>query len=338
MPRNGSGIYSLPPGSTISNGDTSDASDINTPLDDIASDLNDVRPVVAGGTGSSSASGARTTLGLEIGVDVQAFSDSIVSGPSSVTNERVALFDGTTGKLLKQAAQLISDLVTLTGTQTMTNKTLTTPVITSGTLTTPLVNVGSDAAGDLYQRNAGGTGFDRIPVGAAGTALVSDGTKWASGDLPSWTETTPVATTSGTAFDTVIPSGVTEIEVILMTVGTTGNDGLLLQMGSSGTPETTGYVSASSSTAATFTSASSATNGFVIVKANSGYEVTGLMNFRLFGGTTWVSNHSAGNSVAAAIGIVGGGSKTLSVEIDVLRLTSTGANSFDSGQFKVRYR
>ena len=49
------------------------------------------------------------------------------------------------------------------------------------TLTTPLVNVGSDAPGDLYQRNAAGTGFERIAVGASGTALVSDGTKWASG-------------------------------------------------------------------------------------------------------------------------------------------------------------
>lgn len=226
---------------------------------------------------------------------------------------------------------VVGDIVGTTDAQTLSNK----------TLTSPLINVGSDAPGDLYQRNAAGTGFERIPVGASGTALVSDGTKWAAGAAAAastWTELAPVATTSGTVFDKVIPSGVTEIEVTFLSVGTTGNDGILIQMGSSGTPETTGYVSSSSSTAATFASASSATNGFVIVKANAGYEVTGLMNFRLFDGTTWVSNHSAGNSVAAAIGIVGGGSKTLSVEIDVLRLTSTGANSFDGGQFKVRYR
>lgn len=64
MARNGSGVYSLPPGSTIANGDTSDATDVNTPLADIAADLNVARPVVAGGTGSTSASGARTNLGL----------------------------------------------------------------------------------------------------------------------------------------------------------------------------------------------------------------------------------------------------------------------------------
>ena len=42
---------------------------------------------------------------------------------------------------------------------------------------------------------------------------------------PSWTETTPVATTSGTAFDTVIPPGMTDIEVWLD--GTTQNLGFV---------------------------------------------------------------------------------------------------------------
>ena len=40
MSRNGSGVYSLPPGSTVTNGDTSDATDVNTPLVDLASDAN----------------------------------------------------------------------------------------------------------------------------------------------------------------------------------------------------------------------------------------------------------------------------------------------------------
>lgn len=64
MPRNGAGSYSLPAGSTITNGDVSDASDLNTPLADIAADLNAARPIVAGGTGATSASAARTNLGI----------------------------------------------------------------------------------------------------------------------------------------------------------------------------------------------------------------------------------------------------------------------------------
>lgn len=64
MARDGSGTYSLPAGSTVTNGDVSDSSDINTPLQDIETDLNTARPIVAGGTGATTAADARTNLGV----------------------------------------------------------------------------------------------------------------------------------------------------------------------------------------------------------------------------------------------------------------------------------
>ena len=59
-----SGIYSLPAGSIVSTGDTILPTQHNTPLNDIASDLNLPRPVVAGGTGADNAADALVNLGL----------------------------------------------------------------------------------------------------------------------------------------------------------------------------------------------------------------------------------------------------------------------------------
>lgn len=66
MARNGSGVYSLPAGLPV-NGETSNATDdIRTPFSDIEADLNLARPVVAGGTGATTAAGglANLTAGL----------------------------------------------------------------------------------------------------------------------------------------------------------------------------------------------------------------------------------------------------------------------------------
>lgn len=63
MPRNGSGVYSLPGTYEATPGETILAVQHNDPLEDLQQDANTARPIVAGGTGASSAADARTALG-----------------------------------------------------------------------------------------------------------------------------------------------------------------------------------------------------------------------------------------------------------------------------------
>ena len=64
MPRNGSGVYSKVPGTAAVSGQTASSADYNSQIDDMVTDANNARPIVAGGTGATTAAGALTNLGL----------------------------------------------------------------------------------------------------------------------------------------------------------------------------------------------------------------------------------------------------------------------------------
>ena len=97
MARNGSGVYTLPAGSTVTDGDDILASQHNTPLIDLQSDANTARPIVAGGTGATTASAARTALGL----------DTMATQAASA----VAVTGGTLDGVAIDAASVASELV-----------------------------------------------------------------------------------------------------------------------------------------------------------------------------------------------------------------------------------
>ena len=63
MPRNGSGIFAIT--GLPTDGESIDAIDVVSPLQDLEQDANTVRPLVAGGTGGNSPASARA--GLELG-------------------------------------------------------------------------------------------------------------------------------------------------------------------------------------------------------------------------------------------------------------------------------
>ena len=149
-----------------------------------------------------------------------------------------------------------------------------------------------------------------------------------------WTYVAGVTLTAASSFDwTSIPTGVSEIEIILGGASLSGNDALLVQIGDSGGLETSGYASGSITDSNFITS----TAGFIIVSGNASYLHSGVMRLSRAnsGGTVWGAQHGLFFTGSAE---AGGGAKTLSAELDRIRLTVTGANTYDAGTAYVRYR
>ena len=79
MPRNGSGVYSAPAGTTGTPNTIIDSAKYNAFVADLTNDLNAARPIVAGGTGATTKSGAQQALDLEPGVDIQAYNATLAA-------------------------------------------------------------------------------------------------------------------------------------------------------------------------------------------------------------------------------------------------------------------
>ncbi len=129
----------------------------------------DTIPLTAGGTGATSASAARTALGLAIGTNVQAFDANLTTFVNVFT---LPTADGTANQVLKTDgsgiigfAAAASGDVTTTGTQTLTNKTLTDPAII-GTILEDIFTITDGAA---FEIDPGNGSIQLITLGASRT-------------------------------------------------------------------------------------------------------------------------------------------------------------------------
>jgi hypothetical protein len=182
-------------------------------------------------------------------------------------------------------------LATLAGSETFTNKTLTSPAI-------------------------GGT--------PTGVGILTSGTV--------------VASTSGTSIDfTSIPSWVKRITVMFSGVSISGNNNLLIQVGS-GSISSTGYVSTSTQTSTTSGSVSS-TAGFLFYLSNAAYVCSGLLTIDLISSNTWIASGVIGTTAGVVTSIFGSGaSPALSGSLDRVRITtSNGTDTFDAGSINILY-
>jgi hypothetical protein len=104
MPRDGSGVYTAPPGTTATPNSTIESSKYNALVDDLVADANAARPLTAGGTGATSAATARTALGLG-SLALQEADNVAVTGGSITGITDLAIADGGTGASTATAAR-----------------------------------------------------------------------------------------------------------------------------------------------------------------------------------------------------------------------------------------
>jgi hypothetical protein len=152
---------------------------------------------------------------------------------------------------------------------------------------------------------------------------------------------TAVASTSGTSIDfTGIPSGVKRITVMFNGVSLNGSAHLLIQLGTSGTPTTSGYTSTSEYLyAATSFGGTSSTSGFVAQNGSPSYVWFGSYILSNVSSNNWVGQ-SVTSSTATGVNLVimGAGGVSLGGTLNMVRITtSNGTDAFDAGSINILY-
>jgi hypothetical protein len=167
------------------------------------------------------------------------------------------------------------------------------------------------------------------------TSPVIAGTPTGVGVLTSGTS---VASTSGTSIDfTGIPSWVKRITVMFSGMSTSGTSSHLVQLGTSGGIQATGYVGGA---CRLFQTLSIAVNNFTTgFGDNSDASATlyhGPIIINNVSGNIWVASGNIGHSVNTFSVLAGG--VTLSGTLDRVRITTVnGTDTFDAGSINILY-
>lgn len=253
---------------------------------------------------AANAADARTVLGAA------ASTDPTLSGTITVAEDAVFVFEGATSDAFE---------LTLTPGDPTADRTVTLPDATT-TL------VGTDAAQVLTNKT--------FVAPALGTP--------ASGVLTNCTNSTisgaVQSTASGTAFDfNSLPTGIKRITISFSNVSLSGTDDILVQIGDSGGIETSGYVSACGVFDNSSQGVVSSSSGFLVAVGGSTRAFSGTVILTLVDSATfsWVS--SVSGKITSGLVDVGGGDKALTAELDRVRITRSGTDTFDSGSVNILY-
>jgi hypothetical protein len=261
-----------------------------------------------------------------------------------------------TGSAWSQATLTAGSFATLSGTETLTNKTISgasntltnVPLSTAVTGTLPVANGGTGSS-SLTANNVllgnGTSAVQTVAPGSSGNVLTSNGTTWQS-TAPAgagFTYGTKVSPTSVATVDfTGIPSSAKYILLIVDRIAASSFY-LDIRLGDSSGFKTTGY-SEQGGALQSGTPASDIVafnNSFIIDKNANGGSLSGIFQFALLDSTsnTWICSYTA---VAAGINkvLIGGGSVSLSSALTQLRFTTSingSNNNMTGGSLNIAY-
>lgn len=191
------------------------------------------------------------------------------------------------------------------------------------------------ARGDIIRRGA--TALERLALGTSGQVLTSDGTDVVYGGVLS--TGTVNTTTGGTAVAFTIPASAKKITMSLSGVSLSGSDNYLIQLSTGGAYVTAGYSNGFGGSTYSARSGNTATSasGFVVYGASAALFVTGTISLIKHTGNTWIATHLMQGGTGTDDMVSGSGVLALAGTIDGIRLTCTGANTFDAMSANVNY-
>ena len=192
-------------------------------------------------------------------------------------------------------------------------------------------------AGDTLQASAAGT-FARLALGTARQVPKVNAGATALAYADQITLSTEQASTSGTSIDFAsIPAGVKRITVMFLDVSTNGTSPPIVQIGTAGATEATGYVGSSSAVSAGVATASF-TTGFGINLASASSTICGALTLTLedASGFTWVCSGVTTEGITTTV--MTAGRKSLAAALDFVRITTVnGSDAFDAGAINICY-
>ena len=287
-----------------------------------------------------------------------------VVGPSSATDNTVARYNSTTGKLIQGSGVTIDDSnnvgaasLTLTtdlavahggtggSTASAARANLSAAALGSNSDITALTGLTTDLSvaqggtgASTHTANsvlvgAGTSAITSVAPSTSGNVLTSNGTSWASAAAASSGPTFATAVNPSSVASvtfTGIPSGVNTVTVGCYDLDFSGSDKVEVQIGDSGGIETSGYVSSVGS------QSESTNHTDAFVTQNSGMTTEARALFHLFrvDGNKWVySAGASGNSQNN-----GSGMKLLSGELTQLMVKTGGGYNMSTGVIRISYQ